>query len=81
LVGRYLCGQVSEQELYAAAALSTKPKPGECRCEAHYYIGVRSLLNGDKEGAELHFRRCIETDVRNYNEYDLAKGELDRKGR
>ena len=45
---------------------------------AHYYIGARRLVNGDKKGARDAFMTCVALDNPVLTEYHLAKVELER---
>jgi lipoprotein NlpI len=50
------------------------------QCEAFYYIGLKHLLDGDKDGARGFFQDSLATGVRKYSEYRFAAAELTRLG-
>jgi len=75
---RLLLGEIGPEECLAAAA---DPDPHKARgnlCEAHFYIGEYALLAGDEEQAARQFRQCLATGADDYNEYMLAREELQR---
>jgi predicted Zn-dependent protease len=77
-LGRYLADQITEDELFAEAAIGEKPSPRERRCEAGYFAGMMALVRGDIRRAEADFLGSVRTRVRHFAEYKMAKGELDR---
>ncbi len=61
----------------AADAVRAAETP-EARCEAHYYTGMaRLLLEEDPAGAAQSFRAVLASDWHLYNEYALARRELE----
>jgi hypothetical protein len=52
------CGLLAEDDLLRAAGESRLN-----RCEAHFFIGLARLAEGDRGGAAAHFRRSVETRV------------------
>lgn len=77
-IGRFLAGQITEQDLLSAATSADTKKDKEQHCEAYYYIGSKRLFAGDKTGSVAEFRKCVATDVKNFNEYQFAKTDLQR---
>jgi tetratricopeptide (TPR) repeat protein len=72
---RYNCGdpKFAENELLAAA--------GESRwnqCEAHYFLGLNYLADGDREQAKRHFRLAEKTRVFFYFDYAWSRAFLKR---
>lgn len=59
-------------------ALLSKADTKEKLCEAHFYIGINYLANGDTANAKASFLNCINTAVVDYTEYKFAKKELER---
>jgi lipoprotein NlpI len=78
MIAEFLLGRITEEELLAVAEKSKYLKPGEQVCEASYYAGMVRLIDGDEPAAINHFRRVIDTEVRNYYEYYGAMAELRR---
>jgi len=75
-VGRFLAGQITEQELLAAAESPDIKKDEDQHCEAYFYIGSKDQIAGDKSGAAAFFKKCLATGVESFNEYQSAKAEL-----
>ena len=62
-------------------ATAGNPKTeSEQLCDAHFYIGQKLLLLGQRQKAVRHFRTAIETCVPKSDEYAGAKAELNRMG-
>ena len=55
-----------------------KADPEELLTEAHTYIGIKAHIDGDRQTALLHLQWVRDKGLRNYTEYGLALGELDR---
>lgn len=73
----HLLGQMTEAELFVAAAEAPDPRTqGVQECEAYYYGGMKKLLTGDKTGAAVDFRKCLATGHKEYREYQFAEDEL-----
>jgi lipoprotein NlpI/transglutaminase-like putative cysteine protease len=45
-------------------------------CELYFYAGEKALLEGDKQTAKEYFTEAVNTGVREYNEYTMAKRRL-----
>jgi lipoprotein NlpI len=75
-IAGHLLGNVSEEELLAAAAAKEAKLDREQRCEAWYYAGMKHLLKGDHTAAADHFEKCLGTQVRDFVEYSLSQAEL-----
>ncbi len=74
----FLQGQLDEERLLSAAS-----SPGE-QTEAHCFIALQSLVNGQEEAARNHFRWVKENGLPEYIESAIATGELEprrEKGR
>ena len=72
-VSNYLLGKGSEQELTAAGA-SAGDRQKEC--EMWFYIGMKSLLAGDRATALQDLHKCVDTGARIASEYLFAEAEL-----
>ncbi len=63
-LGQFVSGKLDEAALLAAAeSPGDTPTPVRQR-EADYYIGLRRLLNGDKNGARTNFQECVAGDAK-----------------
>jgi tetratricopeptide (TPR) repeat protein len=71
----YLAGEMTEAELLQAAGAATARK-AQALCEAHFFIGERKLLEGDKAGARRSFRACVDTGAQGNFEHGLARIRL-----
>lgn len=60
-------GEIKPDELLAAASSDGKS------CEAYYYLGAGAQVNNDATKAGIWFRKCVDTGVLRYPEYQLAK--------
>lgn len=77
-IGRYLCGQLSEDELDAAMEQGDEADRAGRECEGNFYIGMIRLLAGDRPAARLRFKAAVGTAMTSYIEYTLAEAELAR---
>jgi lipoprotein NlpI len=75
-IGRFLTGQLSEDDLFKAAVNSNPRIDANQHCEAYYYAGSKRLIDGNKEGAQDYFKKCVATNVRIYTEFSSAQMEL-----
>ena len=53
----------------------------EQSCEAFFYVGQYHLLNGNEDDAVAMFRQAVETEIRQFVEYEAAALELTKLGR
>ena len=84
-VARFLCGDMKEEDLLAAAKRlkvgnfrteQNENRSREWECEACWYAGAVHLLDGDAAGAKALFERCVATGVRTFIEYESARMAL-----
>ncbi len=75
-VGRFLAGEIQEQELFATADKAAADKRNSEYCEAYFYAGANRIANGDAATAKDYFSKCLATNERTFGEYKLAKAEL-----
>jgi len=50
----------------------------DARCEADFYIGEWTLIQGDKDDASVLLQRAVDTCPKNFIEYSGAVAELRR---
>jgi lipoprotein NlpI len=72
---RYHRGELSESELLSNARHKWQ------QCEAHFYVGYRHLLQGDRKQARKYFRKTVDTKRFLYWEYHAARAMLQRLSR
>jgi tetratricopeptide (TPR) repeat protein len=69
-------GRFSAAELLAMArAAPAAERPGRL-CEAHYYIGMALLLEGDAAAARAELEACVATGLTHFTEHERARQEL-----
>jgi len=66
-------GETSVERLMAAAGPSRLN-----RCEAHFFIGMSRLADGDRHGARVHFQHAVNTHVIWYVDHSLSRAFLSR---
>lgn len=86
ILTKYVLGMdgVTETKVLEKARLGKGNKEIQERlCEAYYYVGEQRLWQGDRKGAEEFFRKSIETNQSNFEEYVTSKAMLEnmRKGK
>lgn len=76
-VARFLTGRISEEILLKTAERGNEQTIREQRCEAYFYAGTLRLLKGDRVIAGEYFQRAVDTNVKDFTEYQSAKAELE----
>lgn len=73
----FLLGEKDEAGLWRLAEAGDAAVARQRKCEAHYYVGMQRLFEGDAAAARQHFTRCraIETE---FYESKFAQAELAR---
>jgi lipoprotein NlpI len=71
-----LTQHLSEEGFIKAADSKDGKLDKEQHCEAYFYIGTMSLIEGKKEKARQCFQKCLETGVKQFFEYRSAEAEL-----
>jgi ankyrin repeat protein len=75
-VGAFLAGQSSESDFLKAADDPNLQTSKEQHCEAYFYIGSKHLVENDRMAAVDNFKKCLTTNVTNFEEYTSAASEL-----
>jgi ankyrin repeat protein len=75
-VGRYLAGQLSESDFLKAADDPNLQTAKEQHCEAYFYTGSKHLIENDRMAAVDCFKKCLTTNVTDFEEYTSAATEL-----
>ena len=75
-VGNFLAGQMSESDFLRAADDPNLQTSKEQHCEAYFYVGSKHLIENDKMEAVDYFKKCLTTNVTNFEEYSSAASEL-----
>ncbi|HEY4743141.1 MAG TPA: hypothetical protein VIH45_00655, partial [Desulfuromonadaceae bacterium] len=45
-------------------------------CEAYYYLGIKCLIDGNRNGAEEFFTKSVGTSIYSFREYEASKEML-----
>jgi tetratricopeptide (TPR) repeat protein len=69
----YNCDMISEEELLKAAGKSRWHQ-----CEAHFFIGLTLLAQGDRAAAAEHFQKSVDTDTYFFFESQWSRAFLGR---
>ena len=76
----YLIGESSEADLKAAANTGTEILRKYQDFDWHFYLGAAAMIQGDKEKARAYFDHVVDTDMRQFLEYSLARIFLENLG-
>lgn len=72
----FTCGEITDEELLKRSANSRI-----ALCQAHFYIGMARLAQGERDTARQHFNKCVEYRILSYLEDHLSRAllaQLDR---
>jgi len=75
-VGHFLIGQLSQDDFLKAADSTDVKKNREQHCEVYFYIAIKHLLAGDRVAAKSSFQQCVDTNVKTFYEYRMARIKL-----
>ncbi|MCI0701971.1 MAG: protein kinase [Planctomycetia bacterium] len=70
---KYVCEEIDERVLLQIAGQSRYNQ-----CEAHFFIGMKKLAEGEKEEARKHFKSSVDTDVFVFREFAWSRMFLAR---
>jgi len=74
----YAAGLIDEERLLKASEDKRKDVAARQTARAYYYIGARSLADGDRSHALEAFKKCLEHDDPGLFEHHMADVETDR---
>ena len=72
----YNCGELTDQQLLQEAGSFRWDQ-----CEAHFFMAMTKLADGNRAGAREHFRQCIATGVFRFYDYRWSRAFLSRMER
>jgi Tfp pilus assembly protein PilF len=75
---RFYSGIITEDAALEAAESDDEETDRSQKCEAYYYVGMRRLLDGDREEAGEYFEKCLATGATTFPEYRSTERELER---
>ncbi len=76
LVTLYLMGKINDKTLLSKVNPDDEKAAIAQKCEAYYFIGLRTSAGGDTEAARSYFRKCLETKASYLSAYRAAQFEL-----
>jgi tetratricopeptide (TPR) repeat protein len=78
-IARLYVGEASEKDVLEAVKEGVEVEEIERECEAYYFLGMRRLVDGEREKAREHFEKSIATNSKQESdEYYLSRVELKR---
>ncbi len=75
-LGRFALGEQSEESLFGTAADEDPILERGQLCEAYFYAAQWQLINGKKEKAVELLERCVNTEIVDFYELKIARGQL-----
>ena len=79
-IAAFLLDRINESDLMRAAISSDLDRNQDQRSEAWCFLGMKSLVKGDKPGAIDYFHKCMAENRTHSDEYILARSELEMLG-
>ncbi|MEO5335585.1 MAG: hypothetical protein H7841_01640 [Magnetospirillum sp. WYHS-4] len=76
ILGATLMGTASEDAVLARAVGENADSQAGLLAEAHFYLGQRRLIEGERDKALAHFRKAVATGAINYLEQSAAAQEV-----
>lgn len=76
----HLLGEMSEADLKKAAETGTEILRKYQDFDWHFYLGSAAMVRGDKAKARDYFQHVVDTNMRQFLEYNLARVFLERLG-
>lgn len=74
----HFLGHITAAQLLRKGRNTDARVQNEQLCEAHYYIGMRHLVDGQKAAAKRSFERTVKFQITSFIEHMRALAELDR---
>ncbi|MBI2255775.1 MAG: trypsin-like peptidase domain-containing protein [Proteobacteria bacterium] len=75
-----LLGENSDADLKKAAEAGTEVLRKYQDFDWHFYLGAQAMLLGDEAKAKAYFQHVVDTDMRQFLEYNLARIFLEKLG-
>ena len=72
---RYYLGAGTLEEIDSAVAEAPEAKQAGYRFDRDFYLGEWALIRGDRQSAMRRLRSVLESELREYLEYDLAQAD------
>jgi tetratricopeptide (TPR) repeat protein len=76
-VARFLLNRIRPEDFLAAASSPDAKTEAGNQCEAWYYAGMKRLFAEDKVAAREDFLKCLATKETTFEEYQLARAEIE----
>ncbi len=74
--GRFIAGELTESQLLLQIPAPNGAVEAERQCEAHFAIGLRHMVGGQKDAAIENFQKAVDTGKRGLVYYQLAARNL-----
>jgi len=71
-LGRFLTGAMTERNLMSYAPKGHADRQAINLCKAHFAIGIKCMVEGEKLEAREHFTKALETNKKHLTEYELS---------
>jgi lipoprotein NlpI len=75
-VGHFLLDEISQDAFLNAADSTDVKKSSGQHCEAYFYIAIKFLRAGNVASAKSFFQQCMDTEVKTFYEYRMARVKL-----
>lgn len=79
-LARRLLGEIDDAALMKAAAVGTEVLRKYQDFDWHFYLGAEAMIAGDTAKARSYFDHVVDTDMRQFLEYSVARVYLERLG-
>jgi tetratricopeptide (TPR) repeat protein len=74
--GEFLLGDLAEPDFLAQGDRMNPDHASSANCSAHFYVGMKQLFAGDREGARSHFQRSLDLSAKECREVSSAACEI-----
>jgi tetratricopeptide (TPR) repeat protein len=74
--GEFLLGDLAESEFLFLGDRMTPDHATSTKCSANFYVGMKRLLGGDREGARIHLQHSVEHPTKECREVSSAASEI-----
>lgn len=74
----YQAGQIDDEQLLKTVNTTDKRVQNAQTCEAHYFVGRKKAMGGDKTAAENHFQLALKTGERQLSAYRASQYALNQ---
>ena len=76
MLGRFLIGQITEEDLLKAAPRLKQKSDADQFRDAYFYIGMKHLIGGDRTAAAEYLGKCVSGDKAGEGAVQLINGQV-----